>query len=854
MPVTVERVTDILRDSREAWDAGPGGRPVAEYLPEGYRPAGGYVELDGRPVPFERLEALPVPDGSRLLLVDVPGGPTAGFIGLFVVSIGMNVAMQLVSAEQYNQPTADEPDYPGSWSMAPSTIGAGHSVPLVYGKVRASGHIIESFVSSDFETVPDTDSLITTNSGLGLPRPDSEALYTRIGLCAGPVKSIASIWIDDNPVASLYGVSYQTVLGETSQPPMVGFSESKRSTAIGSTVSYAGGAVVQRTTGPVDSVELTFTFGSGLFTYDAADGLTEREIQLAITYKKASAVSYTTWKTISPSARRRDAYKYQVRLPNLDRDIYDVRVVRLTADNTDPNISDVVTWTSMNEVLFGASTHPGLAQMAFQHLPQVEISVPSSYSAEVEGFDDVRIYSSVSAYTNGWTNNPAWCWAHWVTHAEHGLGRAYTYDDIDISELIAWAVHCDSSVSDGVGGTEERCHFDAEFREGLSADEILLAFEVAGEAFLIEEGGTWRIVIDEDADPVGTLTDGAYLDGSLSWSFVGSHDRPTKVIGVFANEDRDYEKDSIVVEETLEGEETHKEESIFLLGVTRVSQALRAIKRRLAWYRLANESIEFETGMDGWQLRAGQIIRFASTHGEVGLASGRLLRVDTAALVLQLDAEVELETGSSYEITVAHSDGTTETKSLSVSADETTDYVSLAGGTTWTTTPAAGDLYSVALAGESVKEFRVIRTALGAGHTRKVTAILHDSDVYDDTIDATDGETHFRYGGERHLEVDTIDVTARAPEDDAGNEFWRVIDVAWQRPIDGIAWDYEVFIRRDGEESVHFVGRTKDSHMSFLWQLEPGSDYDVTVDVVASDGTRTPWSAYTTWETVSVPG
>lgn len=132
---------------------------------------------------------------------------------------------------------------------------------------------------------------------------------------------------------------------------------------------------------------------------------------------------------------------------------YHVEVVRTNVESTAPetsNLSEVAAFTS---VLDDEHAYGGDALLALRVVADDQLSsqMPPT-SAVVEGrfwpvWDGVS--TSSPAISQLATRNPAWIALGILTNAQIGLGRHYGFQNVDLSEVKAWADYCDDVLADG---------------------------------------------------------------------------------------------------------------------------------------------------------------------------------------------------------------------------------------------------------------------------------------------------------------------------------------------------------------------------------------------------------------------
>lgn len=732
-----------------------------------------------------------------------------------------------------------------------TTIGPGRVLPLVYGKVRAGGHIVETFFSPTFEesTEPDEVSVVNTNEP---ENTIANRLNTRIALCAGPIKSVSDIEIDDNPVANYRGIQYETLLGTVDQKPPEGFDEAKNTENVGVLIEDAS-SHAERTNAPATAVEVELKCRSGIFEVKGRKNLAERSVLATIRYKSKDDGSYTTWKQVTLADASRNARSFWFRISDLTEDIYDIRVERDTADNTDPAIQDEFHFERLVVVNKDVRAHPGVAQLMVRQIAGHQTPVPRKYTAIVEGFDDIRQYTSEAEYTRGWTDNPAWCFLHWLTHPIYGLGRFYGYDDVELDTFIEWAAYCDEQVADGRGSTRKRCRFNATIDASMAVPDIITLFTQGQRASIIDEGGRWRAIVQKPRTAGITFNEGNMLEDSFRYSIVDKSQRANWINASFLNEENNYEADSI--HDNLDVGETQAfvKQSIQTLGITEPAQVMAMLNRILLENSLRGRTVEFETTyLSGKNLKVGDIFAVSVRDANIGLASGRLQRISDDLLTLYLDQEFTLSQGTSYELTIYHiRDETTTTATVNVTNTGTdeTNIVKIDVPDNWEGTLRIGDLYALGQVNESRELFECVDVSTDGDFTQRVAGLFYDPDVDSDDIhtNPTDNNESTIRTTKMPTPPSTVTVVSNNVQDSAGDTTV-VIDASWEDVIENRdAANYHIFYRIVGETRWRHWGRAEALSVRMQGLFEAGTQYELSVVPAASavrrlsaeDGTKT---------------
>ena len=252
---------------------------------------------------------------------------------------------------------------------------------------------------------------------------DSDILSMLIALSEGPIDSVTDIRIQDQVVANYRGVSTETKLGTNTQTAITLFGDNistgvAADAAITETyLSYTSAAK------NLTAIELVVQWPGGLFTVTGNGGLGTATVDLEIEYKLTSASTFTAFGTASFSDAKRSALRRNIRIDSLVAGQYDVRLRRLSTESTSLTRVDAVRRTSINEIVNDAYTYPNTAILALKVIATDQISggIPT-VTALVNGVQ-IKIFSSATAFTVAWTDNPAWIVVDMLTNRRYGMGQ-----------------------------------------------------------------------------------------------------------------------------------------------------------------------------------------------------------------------------------------------------------------------------------------------------------------------------------------------------------------------------------------------------------------------------------------------
>jgi len=865
--VNFTRVTNIFSGSVERWRSPADGRTMSCHL--GGADSRFVVEVNGR-----RVEGDYVPRaGDRVVFAEAPA--EASTIALIVIGLVVAAGSYLINRKAMGKKPGDR----GADDFGPrnsfggiQTISAnGVPIPLIYGEVRVGGNIVDSFESASLdEDLSLIDKLNEGLTGLGLDiivtKPNhlsrtKSVLNTRVVYCLGPIEDMTDLEIDSRPASEFPGLHTTTRLGKVQQPSIAGFNQSVNTRVLASPVLAASPVSVTTQT-EIDTAEVVLRFPRGIFKLKSDGFKYLHLIEVKVEYRLVNSSVWTDAGTFTVNDFSTTALDYRVKLPELDRNFYEVRVTRVTADETNANKISDLEFFFLNEIQFQERNHPGIAMAAFQQLPGDQVSPvnPTNYTALVKGFNDIRIYSDPFTFATDWTDNPAWCCAHFLTEPLKGLGKFFSWDDIDIPSFIAWAAHADELVEDGNGHLETRATFNRASQTPTNAFEVLEQFAVGSGAMLVFKGAKFRAVIDEPRPVRQLFHDGNIKAGSLGMAWFPKPELPTRIWGDFVNVENSYNLDSMMQEDPdIDPTAFQHEKRIQLLHLTRPSQVARELMNVVNINKFVTRGVELRTGLQGLGLDLGDVFGVSTRSIARGIGSGLIVHVALDDKTLQLDDDVTLDGVSTYEIQVQHlHDGTIDTKTIVTPGPVTTNIVEVADKL-WSRAIQAGDKYAIGIATETVELFRadeIHMGDLGPGFEMRIRGGLFDERVYDLTPvsnpevvvgDAPDGRDRVP----PRIDPSGFRISYRSPPRNSrqSRQQRRVIDVDWEPPNFFAIDHYEVWWRdlSIGNPVGTWIrgGETKARRFELEVGIDADTEYEVAVRAVSPNGLTLPLDSST---------
>ena len=335
-----------------------------------------------------------------------------------------------------------------------------------------------------------------------------------------------SIFLDDTPVQNADGTNnfsgYTVVTRNGTQaqnhiPGDFGSTQVERPV----NVEVVNGTPVTRTiTGTeVDRLRVTLTVPSLQKIEDDGDIVGHSvQIKIQIQYDGGGFNDVVT-DTISGKSSNRYQRDYMITLSSSTN--VQVRMVRVSADETSTKIASTTIFQSFTEIIDEKFSYPNSALVAlrfdsreFQNTPTrkylirgIKVKIPSNATVDTTTHLGRITYSGIwdgTFQAATWTNDPAWCLYDLLISDRYGAG--IPEDTLDKYDFFSVSQYCNALVDDGKGGQEPRFSLNMLIN---SRDEV---YNVIQEMTAIFRGiayyGAGSLVLNQDKP-----TDSSYALG-----------------------------------------------------------------------------------------------------------------------------------------------------------------------------------------------------------------------------------------------------------------------------------------------------------------------------------------------------
>lgn len=674
------------------------------------------------------------------------------------------------------------PTYGFSGITNSTRIGA--PIPVVYGRHRVGGQLLNTFV--------------TTND-------NSDVIHMLLALSEGEIVQVVNIEINEQPLANYTGVTYGVRTGTNGQSS-IGLFGDKSATTFEADSSLTTTMITYTTQGTnLTGFSIRLIFPGGLFRLDTQGRFDSTAVPVEVDYKLTSSGTWIAGPRVTYAEATRAALRRDLRVDSLSPGQYDIRIRRTTTESTDSNKVDTVRRESITELTNDGYIYPNTALLFVSAMATNQLSggMPR-LTAEVIGVK-VKIWFSDYTYVVGYTQNPAWIVFDMLTNARYGHGRftwRTTYEtggltvtngsknfsgtgtgwtamtlrkgdvlhdrfglaigvvdtinystqsgtlvddwrgpsrvnavyevrsnDVDILSFVEWAEFCDELVPDGHGGTEPRAQCDMVFdSEGETIWSAVLRICGIGQASVVKVGNSIRIRIERAESPVQLFTMANIKADSFEEVFLPLKDRNNIFEVQFLNAANGYRQDVVVLEDPLLNSEQLRRKTVSGYGITRSSHAARLARFNQRANRYVTRMITFEVGIDAVACEPGDVISFQHDIPQWGYG-GRALAGSTSTTIV-LDHPVTLVSGKVYEVLIVHRDDSRETKTVTTGAG-TVSTLTISGS--WAQIPAVHEIWAFGEKTISTKPFRVVTIERTQELDARITAIEYVAAVYDES-------------------------------------------------------------------------------------------------------------------------
>ena len=680
---------------------------------------------------------------------DIKGGGGGGILSLATLAVG--VALLFVPGAQWygvaliastlisqlaasmfevDMPDVSTSDFSGSqtysWDGIQNIIGEGNVVPVVYGKHRVGGVVIEAFVDGD------------TNTGV----QKNKYLNMLCAISEGEIDGIETgqIYINNNEISSFDNVTYDYRLGSSNQSPMSNFSVIAKHYTLSGVKLTKNNPYIYKTVDDVNYVRTTLMFPALYSTSNDGD-LKEQAVQIKVEYRHKDSSVYTTVGTYTVSNNTKSKVEYDIRVNLPSKGQHYIRLTRLTDDfDTETQKQGDSYFTAVTEAEDAAVAYNNTALLGLRILAtdQLSGSMPT-VTAVVRGkkIRDVKrkhLYGDDLLY---WSNNPADILYDILTNKRYGLGRFIRDEDIDIESMAAFSDWCNETATYKVYNpntgdydtvTDKRYELNLVLDKQFSAIDLINKILGTCRAVPYWQGNKFKVVIEREGDPVQLFGMGNIIN--FEEEYVGLFDIPNQVEAKFLNEENEYKQSTVSGFDSNRIDEPVNSKSIQLYGLTKYAMVKREVMFALRKAVSLRKFATFEAGMDAVICELGDVVLVSHDTPQYGY-SGRLKEIKSDRVVL--DREVEITQGREYSLRIRKGDNTFEVYRVVAEKSGSVSDVKI----NTQSGAVKGDVYAFGEVQKEAKPYRVLSIQTASEGRVKIKVEEYIKDVYsnDDSIE-----------------------------------------------------------------------------------------------------------------------
>lgn len=377
---------------------------------------------------------------------------------------------------------------------------------------------------------------------------------------------------------------------------------------------------------------------------------------------------------------------------------YDIRVTRISVDETKTSRQNRLFWDYYDELIDRKMTYPDTALVGL--VINAELFGGTSFPARgyvVKGikhgvpsnWDPVtRVYTGEwdGTFTTAWANNPAWVLHDLITNNRYGCGEWFAAATVDKWTLYQLARYCDAAdertlenstletddyhaetgkhgVPDGHGGYEPRFTINVTIATREAAYKILDAVAGMMRSTLLWAGGQISFVQDTPKESSRIFTPANVINGVFNYAGTALAARHTVVSVTWNNPEKNYAKDTLLVEDR-EGLQRYgwNQIDIAAYGCTSYGQAYRHALYTLYTERLETDTVQFGIGLADVDILPGEIIKIADPLFTEASHGGRWSVVGDTSLIM--DRSFAFDPARTYTLTTVTPAGALITRQI----------------------------------------------------------------------------------------------------------------------------------------------------------------------------------------------
>ena len=557
---------------------------------------------------------------------------------------------------------------------------------------------------------------------------------------------LKSIFLEDTPIENADGsynfTSFQVARrkGTQTQTHIAFFGGIQVEEAVNAEVTNSTPVTRSITNTNVDLVRVTLTIPSLRIIEDDGDIVGNSvSIKIQVQYNGGGFTDVIS-DTISGKSSARYQRDYMVTLDGAFP--VDIRMVRVSADETSTRRSSSTFFQSYTEVINRKFRYPNSAVIGlqfdsrqFSSVPSrkylirgIKVKIPSNATVDTTTHLGRITYSGVwdgTFQAATWTNDPAWCLYDLLINNRYGAG--VPEDTLDRYDFFAISQYCNTLVDDGKGGQEPRFSLNILINSRDEVYNVIQQLTAIFRGIAYYGSGSLVLLQDKPTDAQYLLGPSNVVDGTFSYS--GSSQKARHTVAVVAWQSYDTRGDleyEYVEDHAAVAKHGIIKKDIKAIGCYSQGQAHRLGKWTLLSEQNLTETCEFAVAIEsGIILRPGMVVDIADPMRGGTRRSGRVSSATTTVITIDSDTDLSVNLAATPTLSVLLPTGLVETKNISSisGADITVDEA-------FSEAPNAAAVYLIDTTDIQVQKFRVLSVAESGDGVYGVSAIAYNESIY----------------------------------------------------------------------------------------------------------------------------
>ena len=613
---------------------------------------------------------------------------------------------------------------------------------------------------------------------------------------------LKSVYLDGTPIVGAGGADnfkgYKAEFkpGTQAQTYIAGTQGIESENGVNVQVKYSTPVVRTITDTDVDRVRVTVLLPALQVSESDGDlvGHSVR-VQIQVQYNGAG---YTTVKDDTIRGKTTNSYQCDYIIPLTGAFPVDIKLVRVSADETSSKRQNLTYWFSYTEIIDEKLRYPNSAlsylrfdSRQFDNIPQrkylirgIKVRLPSNATVDTTTYKGRVTYSGVWDGTFGaatWCADPAWCLWDLLTSTRYGASIPEA--SLDRYDFYSISQYCNELVSNGFGAQEPRfmCHVLLNNREEVY--NIIQEFVSIFRGIAYYGAGSMVILNDRPNDPQYILGPSNVINGNFSYSGSSQKARHTTATVAYQS----YETLGEVEFEYVEDSDAVSKYGVInkdlkAFGCYSRGQAHRLGKWMLLTEQNLTETVSFAVSIDsGIVLRPGTVVGIADPVKSGARRSGRISSATAVAITVDSVNGLPTNIANSPTISVLLPTGLVETRMISAISGNL-----FTVSTAFSEAPNPASVFLIESTDIQSNLFRVLSVAEGESGAFSITALSYNESLYA----AIESDLSLEFRDITNLSAipdapSSINAVEHLYED--GQSVFTAVELSWISPVQRVA-------------------------------------------------------------------